>query len=131
MQLDVMVKIRELADLYRRGDYLKCLEEITSYWNALPEPVERIPNSYLLIEYAARVSLVVKDLDSAWSWALRSLKFNEIRNVMGEGEFLIGKVAFERKDLDSARKYFRIACEKSNGRAFEGEDPVFKRLAES
>lgn len=125
---DVMEKIKIFGDLYRQGKHEKCLEEISLFWNELPEPKEQIPNSYLLIEYGARVSLLLKKFDDAWKWALMSLKYNEIRNKMGEGEFLIGKVAFEKNDLDNAKKYFQVAYEKSEGRAFEGEDPSYKKL---
>jgi hypothetical protein len=126
--IDVMEKIKEFGELYKNGEYSKCLDEISSYWNTLPEPKEEIPNSYLLIEYGARVSLVKKEFDRAWDWALLSLNYNEIRNKMGEGEFLLGKVAFEKNDLDNAKKYFLIAYDKSEGRAFEGEDPRYKKL---
>lgn len=50
------------------------------------------------------------------------------RQDMGEAEFLVGKVAFERGDLQTAKKQFAIANAKSDGRAFEAKDERYRRL---
>ena len=50
------------------------------------------------------------------------------RQDMGEVEFLLGKVAFERGEDAKAREHFLVANAKSAGRAFEGKDERYKRL---
>jgi len=126
--IDVMKKIDEIGELYKEGKFEKCVQEVELFWSSLPEPKENIKNSYLLIEYGARICLVLKDYNSAMDWALKSLKYIDIRNKMGESEFLIGMVAFEMNDLEKAKEYFLIAKKKSGGRAFIGEDPRYKNL---
>jgi hypothetical protein len=54
--------------------------------------------------------------------------FAEKRHDLGEVEFLIGKVAFARGEMERAREQFCIANVKSEGRAFEGEDVRYKKL---
>lgn len=50
------------------------------------------------------------------------------RHDMGEVEFLLGKVAFERGDMKKAREYFVVANIKSEGRAFEAKDERYRQL---
>jgi hypothetical protein len=50
------------------------------------------------------------------------------RHDMGEAELLLGKVAFERGDLQTAKEQFVIANAKSEGRAFEAKDERYQRL---
>ncbi|MBM9592383.1 hypothetical protein JWG41_18210 [Leptospira sp. 201903075] len=127
--IDIMKKIIELGELYKRGEFDKCISEISEIWDSLPDPKETVPNSYLLVEYGARISLAKKDYVKAWEWANVSLKYNDIRNRMGEGEFLLGIVSFAKGDVENAKKYFAIANEKSEGRAFEGANiSQYKKL---
>jgi hypothetical protein len=114
--------------LYRAGQRAQCLHEVSELWASLPEPKEQVANSYLLVEYGARLSLDVKEYERAMDWARIALRYNGIRNTKGEGEFLLGKVAFELGDMNTARENFRIANKKSLGRVFQGEDPKYKRL---
>lgn len=125
-----MERIKEIGEQAKLGNYDECIEIISMEWDNLPEPKEKFPNNYLLIEYGARISLKKNDYDGAWMWALRGLIFNETRGDGGESEFLIGKVAFEKNDLGNAKKYFLISYEKSKGRAFEGENPKYRELVE-
>jgi hypothetical protein len=57
-----------------------------------------------------------------------SAMFASKRQDMGEVEFLVGKVAFERGELEKAKEQFLIANRKSEGRAFNGKDERYERL---
>jgi len=126
--MDVMSKLNEIGKLYKKKEFEECLNKVTIFWNLIPEPKEKIQNSYLVIEYGARIALLLKKYDEALDWAYRSLKYNDIINRMGEGEFLIGIVAFEKKDLRLAKENFKIAFSKSDGKVFEGEDERYYNL---
>lgn len=125
--MDVMEALEPAGELYKQGKYAEALKLIQNIWNTIPEPKAAMPNAYNIIESAVATCLQMKDLDSAWEWANKTPPFKET-HCMGEGEFLIGKVAFLRNDIDAARENFAIASKKSGGRIFKGKDPKFKEL---
>jgi hypothetical protein len=127
--IDIMQKINELSKIYISGNYDLCLSELKKIWQNLPEPKNDVQSSYLLVVYGTKLSLILKNYDEAMKWAKMGLDYSNMNiNTKGEGEFLVGKVAFERNDLETAKKYFSITYAKSKWRMFEGENPAYKRL---
>lgn len=126
--IDVIVQLKDVGELYKLGDFRAGLLKLQELWESIPEPKTDIPNSYLVIEYAVKLSMQAGDLDKAWQWAALATKYNQRRQDLGEAEFLVGKIAFERGDLNTAREQFVIANEKSRGRIFRGEDPKYKAI---
>lgn len=126
--MDVMSKLKEIGALVRISNYLTALDNLQKLWNEIPEPKVDTPNSYLVLEYAVACSIKVKDLDEAQRWAALAPDFAQKRQDRGEVEFLVGKVAFERGELQVAKENFRVSDAKSRGRIFEGEDPKYKQL---
>ncbi|MBI5939072.1 MAG: hypothetical protein HY859_01465 [Caulobacterales bacterium] len=126
--MDVMAELKPIGSLYGTGDFQTGLCHLQSLWAAVPEPKADTLNAYLIVEYGVAFSLKVQDLDQAQEWADRAPVFAAKRHDMGEVEFLIGKVAFERGQTEKAKEQFRIANAKSEGRAFEGKDKRYKLL---
>lgn len=126
--MDVMAELKPIGLLYSAGDLRAGLRQLRSLWAAVPEPKADTPNAYLIVEYGVAFSLKNQDLCEAQEWAERAPVFAAKRHDMGEVEFLIGKVAFERGEIEEAKKQFLIANAKSEGRAFEGKDERYKRL---
>jgi hypothetical protein len=125
---DVMTELREIGVLGAKGDYAGGLARLGVLWESIPEPRTEVPNIYMCIEYAVALCLRAGDLDEAWRWALMGPEYNKRRQDLGEAEFLIGKVAFERGDMASAAANFSVANKKSNGRVFRGEDSKYKEI---
>lgn len=123
-----MAQLKYVGELYKLGDFRAGLLKLQELWDSMPEPKVDIPNVYLVIEYAVKLSMQVGDIDSAWQWAILAPKYNRRRQDLGEAEFLVGKVAFEKGDMDTARDQFAIANEKSRGRIFYDEDPKYKAV---
>ena len=126
--IDVMPELRAIGEMAARGDYAGGRVRINKLWETLPEPKAEVPNVYMLIEYAAALSMSAGDMDDAWRWALLAPKYNKRRQDLGEAEFLVGKVAFERGDTEVAAANLLVANRKSNGRIFRGEDPKYKSI---
>lgn len=126
--IDVMVSLKDVGELYRSGDFQAGLLKLKELWESIPEPKANIQNSYLVIEYAVKFAMQAGDLDKAWQWAALAPKYNQNRQDLGEAEFLVGKVAFERGDFGTAKEQFVIANEKSRGRIFRGEDSKYKAI---
>jgi hypothetical protein len=123
-----MAELRPIGAMYNKGDFRAGLGELTSLWSAVPDPKPETPNAYLIVEYGVALALKDGDFDLAQEWADRAPMFAVKRHDMGEVEFLLGKVAFERGDLKKAKEHFIIANIKSEGRAFEAKDERYRRL---
>lgn len=126
--IDVMPELRSIGEMAANGDYSGAMDRLKSLWDSIPEPKSECANVYMLIEYAVAVCMRSGDIDEAWRWALLAPEYNKKRQDLGEAEFLIGKVAFERGDFQLAEASFSIANHKSNGRIFRGEDPKYRAL---
>ena len=126
--MDVMAELRPIGALYTAGELRMAIEKTHLLWGMIPEPKENIPNAYLVVEYGVALSIKIDDLDQAQEWADQAPPFALKRHDMGEVEFLVGKVAFERGELDKARSQFLIANVKSEGRIFEDADERYVRL---
>jgi len=126
--VDVMAELRPIGALYSAGNFSAGLGNLESLWAAIPDPKPDTPNAYLIVEYGVALALKEGDLEQASQWADRAPMFAAKRQDMGEVEFLVGKVAFERGELGKAKEQFLIANAKSEGRAFEGKDERYRRL---
>lgn len=125
---DVRAQLKDVGELYKLGEFRAGLLKLQELWNSIPEPKANTPDSFLVIMYAVKISMQAGDLDEAWQWATLAPKYNQARADIGEAEFLVGKVAFERGDMETAREQFVIANKKSRGKAFHGEDPKYKAI---
>lgn len=126
--MDIMAELQPIGALYTSGNLHEGLERLRLLWTRIPEPKTDTPNAYLIVEYGAALSLKVHDLEQAQDWADHALTFADVRQDIGEAEFLIGKVAFERGEMEKAKSHFLIANYKSEGRIFEAKDAHYKRL---
>jgi hypothetical protein len=126
--IDVMARLRPIGDAYRQGDSAAALGMVQDVWAELPEPASHVPNAYLLVEYGVRLALELGSADEAQVWADRASAFATVRQDRGEVEFLMGKVAFAKGELDVARELIRTAQAKSQGRMLIGEDEKYRQL---
>ena len=126
--MDVMLNLKEIGALFSAGEFQAGIQELWSLWAKIPDPKTDTLNAYLVIEYGVAFALKAGDVDEAQKWAAMAPDFARVRQDMGEVEFLIGKVAFERGEHEIARENFLIANAKSEGRAFEGKDKKYREL---
>ncbi len=126
--IEVMEELKRIGDLYKQQNYSIALDKLDDLWNSIPEPKFEIRNSFLIIMYGVKVSLILNNLEKAWAWAVLAPEYNKGRQDIGEAEFIVGMVAFERGELEIAVENFKIANKKSGGRAFHGEDPKYKAI---
>lgn len=126
--MDVMAELKPIGVLYSGGQFDIGLQRLRELWAEIPEPKIDASNAYLVIEYGVALALKIEDLDEAQRWAALAPQFAQKRQDMGEVEFLVGRVAFERGELDIARDNFLIASRKSGGRAFINKDAKYRKL---
>ena len=128
--MDIMAQLRSIGASYRTGDLQAGLIALRSLWARVPDPKPETANAYLVVEYGVAFALKDGDLDEAQRWADRAPMFAAVRHDLGEAEFLLGRVAFERGDLLKAKEQFLVANMKSEGRAFEAKDERYRSLIE-
>jgi len=128
--MDVMQELDEIDPLFDSGNYQEGFQKLWELWDRIPKPKTETLNAYWTIETGVLFALRSGDLDEAQKCADLAPPFKANRHDVGEVEFLIGKVALARGDLDRARENFTIANKRSEERAFEGEDPKYLKLLE-
>lgn len=112
-------QLRQLSlDLARQNNRDKASNTLLDAWEILPEPKTEWNESYSIAKYLTQNYLSLRQLDEALKWSDILLNCDNERIDSGEREFYAGKVCFEAKDTDNAKKYFTIANEKSEGRVF-------------
>jgi len=114
--IDFTVALKEVGDCFRAGDHSTGLKKLVDLWERIPEPKTTTANAYMVIEYAVAFALKMGDLDEAKKWASLSSLFIEKRQDRGEVEFLVGKVAFERGEIEVAKQNLIVANKKFRGR---------------
>lgn len=127
-EIDIMGELEEVRELFKAEEFRAALKALDNVWEKIPDPKSDTVNAYMIIEYGVVLSFKLGDLDEAQKWASQAPPFAEKRHDMGEVEFLVGKVAFEKGELVSAKENFLSAHKKSRGRIFEGADPKYKAL---
>lgn len=115
--------------LYRKGDLNGAIKKLEETWAMLPEIKEQNPLASVIAEDIALSYL--EDLGNyteALKWAEILLECHKHKLDSGEANFLKGKILFEMNQLERAKVHFRLAMEKSEGRAFEGIDKKYLQL---
>ena len=106
-------------------DFTRGTKLLEQCWNLLPDPKIAYSESYHAAHALAEAYLQMGDLENAGRWSEILFDCALHRIDSGEKDFLAGKIAFEKKELESAKEHFNIANEKSDSRCFEGEDEKY------
>ena len=113
---------------YDNGDYNATIEILKKMWEKLPNPKVVYDDSYHIARFIALISLELKNFQQAKKWAEITKSCDPERQDIGEKEFLIGKVAYESGDMLEAKRFLKIANNKSGGRCFSSDDKKYKQL---
>ena len=116
------------SNAYGNGSLSEAIDLLKSAWNVLPEPKFIYDDSYHIARYITKISLELKAFVQAKEWAFIVKECDPERPDIGEKEFLIGQVAYESGDKLEAKKFFKIANDKSEGLCFQGEDEKYSKL---
>lgn len=121
----IINKLQPIGTKYKEMKYDECIQDLNKLWNEIPEPKTDYDdgNVYLVIEYFVSILLKMNSFDEAYKWAIKGTIYNQKRNLAGEAEFLIGRVAYANGDIEFAKDMFFIAKKRSGGRCFKGIDP--------
>jgi len=128
--VDVMAELKPIGELFTATNYGVGLKLLAELWDRMPDPKESINNSYLIVSYGVAIARKAGDLDLAWQWAIKGLRYSGGFNLGGESEFLVGEVAFARGNQKAASDYFRVARKISGKRLFRDKNPKYWELSQ-
>ena len=123
-----MKELEPIGKLYIDKQYSKCIEELEQLWNNIPHPKHKTQNSYMIISYFTKILFEMNRTDEALEWALIGLQYNGTRNLGGEGEFQVGKIAYETNRIELAKDMFTISRKKSGKRYFKDEKKEYYEI---
>ena len=109
-------------------NYDGAIKYLNEAWQLLPEQKGKWEESYQIAESLAILYLMKQNYTEAIKWAKILFDCDTDRIDSGEREFLVGKIRFEMGDEAGARKYFKTANVKSEGRCFEDEDTKYLKF---
>lgn len=115
-------KISQLMDdmntLYEKGKLHQARDALFKAWDILPENKYIYDESYWIVAFILDLSIDIHDIDMANKWVDKIFKCDLERQDDGDREMWAGKVAYESGKVDEAKKFFKIAIKKSEGRCF-------------
>jgi hypothetical protein len=115
--------------LYRQNDFVGMIAKMEECWHLIPDPKHNNNNSFVIAEEIVTMHLEdTKNYHQALVWAQKLDQCSVGRLDDGNKEFILGKVYFEMEDKEKAKEQLKIAMQKSEGRAFEGEDKKYVNL---
>ena len=112
--------INEAMGAFQAHDIGPSIGALTRAWEPLPAPEEAWSESFLIAKYMTHTYFNAHQLDQAHTWATIFNRCHVIRSY-GESELLLGKVLFEKAQLEEARGWFAKADALSKGRVWKGE----------
>ena len=128
--MDILELLEPSTALSQAGKKKEALAELEKLWQKLLASNKTSGDSFLLVLMASMIARKINDLDLAWKWALRGLRYSGSYSLIGESEFLCGEIAYERGDFETAKKYFQLVKENSGMFMFKERDPKYRKLVE-
>ena len=128
--MDIAQKVFELNKTYEIDTYEERIRRLEELWEGIPAPRHQVQNSYLIISKVVAIHLANGQKDKAWEWCQHALAYSGSFNLGGESEFLVAKVAFERGDIETARRYFKIVRKTSGKRLFQNQRSEYYSITE-
>ena len=107
---------KKAVEASKEGNMQLAIDTLNEAWLLLPEPRTDQAESFTITQYLVSLFLKHKDLEQAYVMAGRLQNCDLQRQDIGEREFHLGRVLFERDDKAEAFRIFLIADQKSEGR---------------
>lgn len=98
--------------------YENCLEMI-------PEPKQNYGEASNVVEWMVENYLSIGKINEAITWVERLGDYLKNKHIMGDHEFLKGRVYYEAKIFDKSLENFSIAFEKTKGSCFKEQDKKY------
>lgn len=118
-------KTDEAYELFTKKKYDASFSTYEQCLDMIPEPKRDYGEASNVIEWMVENYLVIGKHENAIKWVEELGDYLKNKEIMGDWEFLKGKVYFEAKDFSKSLENFKIAFEKTKGRCFEEQDKKY------
>ncbi|WP_239352933.1 hypothetical protein [Snodgrassella communis] len=115
----------EAYELFVNKQYEKSFETYKECLNLIPEPKKDYGDSSNVIEWMVENYLEIQDYPNATYWVETLGNYLKNKNILGDWEFLKGKVYFESGNLKKSLENFKKAYEKAGGSIFNEQNPKY------
>lgn len=124
----VAIFVSELQEIGNIQDPINRLQKFIESWEKLPEPKFDQPEQLAeLIIYCIFEELMdLADYRKAKLWAEKGMLTGRAQSPYSSYEyFQMGRICYELEEYDESMKYFNIAYEQGQKRAFQGFDKKY------
>lgn len=113
---------------FSNNNFEKAVELLLKSWDLFPDPKETYNESYHISHYLIICYLKIENYEKAFYWAEILQDCGPERRDNGERVFIKATVAFEKGDLDMAKKLFTKVYNQSGDFIFNGKDERYLAL---
>lgn len=115
----------EAYELFEEKKYEESFKKYEECLSIIPDPKKDYGEASGVIEWIVENYLKIEDFQNAISWVERLGDYLKNKEIMGDLEFLKGKVYFGSGELTKAHENFKIAFAKTKGSCFKEQDPQY------
>ena len=115
----------EAYELFMNGAYDKSFEKYKECLNIIPEPKKDYGDSSNVIEWMVDNYLKIQDYSNAIVWVERLGEYLKNKDILGDWDFLKGKVYFESGSLEKSLENFKTAYTKAGKDVFIEQDAKY------
>lgn len=106
------------------------INNMLNLWKEVSNDYLNILNTHLIVNDIIFYALKIKDYELAEEWGKIALQYEGTTYLLGEGNFIMGKISYLRGDMEKAKEYFEKVYKNSKWRLFKGENPEYRKIVE-
>lgn len=125
---EIRAKCREMISGDEAEAAITMLEEA---WELLPDGKYEYDESFHIVAYILEAAIKTNNKECLLKWMDRVLLADPERDQYdkgGEKDMWVGRASYALGDFENAKKYMKMANEKTKGRCFRKNDTVFKNF---
>ena len=110
---------------FQQGKYTASFVKYQQCLAMIPEPKKEYGDSSCVIEWMVENYLKIQDYSNAKKWVEELGNYLKNKTILGDWEFLKGKVYYEAGDTELALENFKIANDKTKGDCFKEQNQKY------
>jgi tetratricopeptide (TPR) repeat protein len=115
----------EAYELFINKQYEQSFKKYKECLSIIPDPKKDYGDSSNVIEWMVDNYMKIQDYSNAIIWVENLGEYLKNKNILGDWEFLKGKVYFESGDLEKSLDNFKAAYAKAGRSIFNEQDPKY------
>lgn len=113
---------------FEKGNYESSFRKYEECLAMIPDPKNDYGDAANVIEWMVENYIKIKDYANAQKWVEELGGYLKNKHILGDWEFLKGKVYYEAGEHEKAFENFKIANAKTKGDCFKEQDKKYKNF---